>query len=828
MKYNKFVAMIAIVATMVLPLTALAAAGGNGNGGGNGSNANNGNNGTTTGTTASTTVTPGTGAADNGKKITICHATSSETNPYNTLHVSENATAGHFEENGTQAAGHELDLLIDSPNAVCPTTGSITVIKKVVGGTATSSDFNLHLKRGSTEATNSPFAGNSTGTSFSGITAGFFYDVSEDAATDYTASFSGDCNASGHITLRGGESRTCTVTNTFTGIAAPDSIDLVVDKSVDVSNPLEGDTVVYTITVTNNGPDAATNVVLDDNLPSGVTYVSDSTATGSYDKASGDWTIGNLANGVTATLTLTATVDSGTVGDTITNTATADATETDSDTSNNTDDADLTVRAPGVPSIDLAVDKTVADDTLTAGSTASYTITVTNNGPDSASNVVLTDILPTDLTFSSSVVSQGTFDSTAGTWSFASLASGSSATLTLVATVNNGTAVSTVITNSASVDADESDSNPANNTDSVDLTVIAGPGNPAIDLVVDKSVSPANPLAGDTVTYTITVTNNGVDAATNVVVADVLPAGVTYVSQSPIGSYNTTTHNWTVGNLAVGGSATLTLAATVDAGVAAGTTITNSATATATENDVNPANNTDTADVVVRAVGAPSIDIAVNKSVNDSTLTANSTGTYTITVTNNGPDDATGVVLTDILPGNVTYESSTTSTGSYNSGTGAWTIGSLASGASATLTLSASINAGTATGTVITNTATATAVESDSNPANNTDTADITVIKRGGGGSSGSSSNNNNNGRVLGDTTSIPYIAPPAGQVLGDSTTIPSNAPSGRVLGDSTSLPVTGSSLNYLWGLLGVLAMLAIPVKIMSKMKEEFASSDLN
>jgi uncharacterized repeat protein (TIGR01451 family) len=509
------------------------------------------------------------GDVDNGKKVTICHATSSETNPYNTLHVSENSTSGHFDENGTQLAGHELDLLINQPDAECPETGSITIIKEVVGGSAPSSDFTMHLTRTSTstDLTNSPFPGNSTGTSFTSVGKGFL-EVSEDTDPNYTASFDGDCDSDGKITLRGGEDKTCTVTNTFTG------------------------------------------------------------------------TVGGA-------------------------------------------------------SIDLAVDKTVVDSTIVAGSDASYTVTVTNNGPDEATNIVLTDLLPSNLTFVSSVASQGTFTTGTGVWAFTPLASGASATLTIIATVNAGTATGTVITNTASVDATETDTNPANDSDSVDVTVVA--------------------------------------------------------------------------------------------------------------------------------TTATSIDLAVNKSVNDATLISGSNATYTITVTNNGPDNATGVVLTDVLPGNVNFVSSSTATGSYNDGTGAWTIGALANGASATLTLNVELNTGLSTGTVITNTATVDAVETDSNPANNSDTADITVIKRssgGGGGSSSGSRGGSTGGQVLGDTTSIPYVAP--GQVLGDSTI----TPSGQVLGDST-LPVTGSSLNYLWAMLATIAMIVMPAAIARKMKDEFASADI-
>ena len=100
------------------------------------------------------------------------------------------------------------------------------------------------------------------------------------------------------------------------------SSDLVTVKSVDMATPSEGDTVSYTITVTNNGPNNATNVSLVDNLPSGVTYVSDNSS-GAYNSGSGIWTIGDILNGGSASLIIDALVDVGTAGTTVTNSTTA-------------------------------------------------------------------------------------------------------------------------------------------------------------------------------------------------------------------------------------------------------------------------------------------------------------------------------------------------------------------------------------------------------------------------------------------------------------------------------------------------------------------------
>ena len=90
------------------------------------------------------------------------------------------------------------------------------------------------------------------------------------------------------------------------------------------SNPDEGDTVTFDITVTNNGGAQATNVSLTDTLPTGITFTGSSTTPGtSYDQATGLFDIGTLSVGQTATLTLTGTVDVGQGGNTITNITTA-------------------------------------------------------------------------------------------------------------------------------------------------------------------------------------------------------------------------------------------------------------------------------------------------------------------------------------------------------------------------------------------------------------------------------------------------------------------------------------------------------------------------
>ena len=125
---------------------------------------------------------------------------------------------------------------------------------------------------------------------------------------------------------------------------APKSINLSVTKVANDDTPDIGQTVIYTITVSNNGPDAATNVIVTDNVPAGTTFVSATpaqTGTGPY-----TWNLGSITANTSKTVTVNVTVNTGTGGNTITNTASVVATETDSNTGNNTVTEDVTINTP--------------------------------------------------------------------------------------------------------------------------------------------------------------------------------------------------------------------------------------------------------------------------------------------------------------------------------------------------------------------------------------------------------------------------------------------------------------------------------------------------
>ncbi|MBL7065297.1 MAG: DUF11 domain-containing protein, partial [Anaerolineae bacterium] len=247
------------------------------------------------------------------------------------------------------------------------------------------------------------------------------------------------------------------------------------------------------------------------------------------------------------------------------------------------------------------------------------------------------------------------------------------------------------------------------------------------DLAVIKSGNPNIVTAGETLTYTITVTNNGPDPATGVVLTDILPPGVTCntATASP-GSCNilsggTVTCNlFDLGTLIIP-SAIVNIVVTVDPSTTG--TLVNTATVSGNETDPILSNNTDTEGTTVDT----ETDLAITKSGNPSTVIAGETLTYILTASNNGPSDATGVTVTDILPPGVTFQSDMHSQGSYDSDTGVWTVGNVGNGDSATLTILASVASPLPSGTILTNDATIGGDQTDPNGGNNSAQVQTTV-----------------------------------------------------------------------------------------------------
>jgi uncharacterized repeat protein (TIGR01451 family) len=447
-----------------------------------------------------------------------------------------------------------------------------------------------------------------------------------------------------------------TSNNSSGATVTPQHADLALTKTVNDPTPNVGDTVNFTITLTNKGPDAATNVSVADALPAGLTLVNATPSQGTY--AGGVWTVGTVNPLATQTLVISALVVTAGAK---TNTADiSHADQFDPNTGNNSGSVTITPQQA-----DLALSKTVNKPAPNVGDTVTFTIGLTNKGPDAATNVTVADALPAGLTLVSATPSQGTY--TGGVWTVGTVNPLATPTLVITALVVSPDAE----TNTATIShADQFDPDTSNDTASVTVTPQQA------DLALTKTVNDPTPNVGQTVTFTITLTNNGPDAATNVSVADALPPGLTLVSALPSqGTYASGV--WTVGTVNPLAAPTLVISAVVNS---PNPQINTATISHSDQFDPDTVNNTASA-----TVSSQQADLVVGKQVSNPTPNVGDTITYTITVTNDGPDTATGVVLQDTLPPQVRAQLSNPTEGSYDPATGIWTVGTIPVGVTETL-----------------------------------------------------------------------------------------------------------------------------------------------
>jgi uncharacterized repeat protein (TIGR01451 family) len=472
-------------------------------------------------------------------------------------------------------------------------------------------------------------------------------------------------------------------------------IDLELTKVVDNSTPNVGENVTFTITVENQGPSAATGVAVRDNLPSGYTFVS---SNGAYNDATGIWTIGNLANGATVSLEITASVNA--TGDYFNVAEVSDANEDDTDSTPDNDDGDQSeddedsAETTPNPVIDLELTKVVDNTTPNVGENVTFTITVENQGPSAATGVAVQDNLPSGYTF---VSSNGAYNDATGIWTIGDLANGGEVSLEITASVN-ATGDYFNVAEVSDANEDDTDSTPDNDDgdqseddeDSAETTP-----NPVIDLELTKVVDNSTPNVGENVTFTITVENQGPSAATGVAVRDNLPSGYTFVSSN--GAYNDATGIWTIGDLANGGEVSLEITASVNA---TGDYFNVAEVSDANEDDIDSTPDNDDGDQSeddedsAETTPNPVIDLELDKKINNAFPIVGEVVTFEIEVVNQGPSTATGVVVEDQLPSGYIYASSSTDQGSYNSNTGIWTIGTLPVDATVTLFIDAEVQFG--------------------------------------------------------------------------------------------------------------------------------------
>jgi uncharacterized repeat protein (TIGR01451 family) len=507
------------------------------------------------------------------------------------------------------------------------------------------------------------------------------------------------------VALVAGATVSCGITNTELGEPV-----LTQDKTVNTATAHEGNTLTYTMTVGNTGTADATGVTATETLPAGVTFVSATASTGTFDSTSGVWTVGTVAVGATETLTVTVTVNAGTEGSTLVdrfavspppgvgppeveNPCPDDAAQSCAST-------DI-LPPPGSP--ELIQSKNVDQTTAVPGDTLTYTMGVANDGTADATGVTATDTLPAGVTFvAADTHGAGTYTSSTGIWTIGTVASATSATLTITATVNTGTEATTQINRfiitSTGVPVIVLDACSDVPTESCGSTTI--PGVP--QLVQNKTVDQTSAAVGATLTYTMTLANTGTGDATGVVAQDTLPTGASFVSANTngFGTFDATTGAWNIGSIAVGATATLTATVTIEP-QAAGSTLVNAFQVVEPPDppplvvdNPCPSPDEESSCATTTVPGIP--QLTQSKAVDAATAVIGQTLTYSMSVGNTGSAESTGVNAQDLLPAGVTFVSADTGgIGSYSPASGVWTIGTVPQGASYTLTITAAVNQGT-------------------------------------------------------------------------------------------------------------------------------------
>ena len=349
---------------------------------------------------------------------------------------------------------------------------------------------------------------------------------------------------------------------------------LTFEKAVSDSIAAPGDVVGYTLTITNAGDAPANNaVVVDDPDETYVAGVGGISSGGSYDSDLINWALGTLNPGDTVVLTYDAALKEASSGafpqgtNNVVNTATADSDETDP--LSDTETVTVTTAA------NVTIDKVVSTGTASPGDTVTYMITVENTGDAPANNTSVVD--DPDETYVAAIANLnggGSYDGNLINWVLSTLNPGDSVTLTYDATMGApGTfpAGTTDVDNIAVVDSDEEDPKDDTETVTVAAEVILGLVKEStvtqITAVLENIASVSAGNSGSTasssvtdtvvtateIAYLLTVTNTGDADATGVVLQDVLPLGVTVISNPDGGIISGSNISWDLGTILTSG-----------------------------------------------------------------------------------------------------------------------------------------------------------------------------------------------------------------------------------------------------------------------------------
>ncbi|MGH0941459.1 DUF7507 domain-containing protein [Bacillus mycoides] len=439
---------------------------------------------------------------------------------------------------------------------------------------------------------------------------------------------------------------------------------LATSKSADKSIISVGDTITYTTTITNIGNTPATNITFTSAIPANTTFIPNSVIINGMQQLGARPALGvnipNIAPGATVTVTFQVTVisvpPSSSImdNDTILYSYTVDPSAAPVTTSTSTN----IVTNPVLDAM-ITMIKSVDQTLVTLGDTITYTTLLTNSGNTNATNITFTDLIPDGTTFvSDSVTINGITQ--LGLNPNTGITIGSIAPNSSIAIAFQVTATSTPV------------QNPIANSATASYTFIADPNAPIVSrnvtsnttfttintatILSSKQVDKVFSHIGDTLTYTVTLTNNGNSSAQNVIFTDTVPSGTTFIANTfsingipqsganPVNGVN-------IGSITAGTTVNVSFQVTV--------------TSLPTENPIVNFSSTS-----YQLVSPPDAETSISNPVSTQireailSMTKNEslsfadvgqTAFYTTSIANVGNTDATNIVFTDILPSGLTF-----------------------------------------------------------------------------------------------------------------------------------------------------------------------------
>ncbi|OOR22429.1 beta strand repeat-containing protein [Bacillus cereus] len=439
---------------------------------------------------------------------------------------------------------------------------------------------------------------------------------------------------------------------------------LTTTKSVDKSIISVGDTVTYTTTITNTGNTPATNVTFTSAIPASTTFIPNSVTINGIQQPGAQPALGvnipNIAPGETVTVTFQVNVisvppsNSIMGNDTILYSYTVDPNGTPVTTSTSTN----IVTNPVLDAM-ITMVKSVDQTLVTLGDTITYTTVLTNSGNTNATNITFTDLIPDGTTF---ITDSVTIDGITQI----GLNPNTGITIGAIAPNNSISIAFQVTATSTPVQ------NPIANSASASYTFIADPNAPIVSRTVisntvfttintatilsSKQVDKSFSRIGDTLTYTVTLTNNGNSSAQNVIFTDTMPSGTTFITNTfsingiPQSGANPT-NGVNIGPITAGTTVTVSFQVNVTSLPTVNPVVNFSSTSYQLVSP--PDAETSISNPVSTQIKEAILSMTKNESVSFADI--GQTAFYTTSITNVGNTDATNIVFTDVLPSGLTF-----------------------------------------------------------------------------------------------------------------------------------------------------------------------------